>query len=278
MNPTNKLLEYSIKYERSDCFSIPQGSDIKIEPGKEIEYQITFKSKLSSVVDGKVYFINRRIGWSSQAAPIVYYLISNITGRRSIDYKIISTNLYSRFAYKLTVQLPFPKEKGEFEVRLEQKKKYVQSKKIVSKSNLKKFTPDLIYKAFTIKGEEDGKATIKFSNAEGTSEMVIYFLPVELETYECNIIFTKENVGEFQYTIEGRVERPVPKKSETFEEICSVDEVKEFYLAIDVENYYLKNAVDQLIPVENATMDGKLVTNKIITQKFIPSPEKMFLQ
>ena len=276
MNPTNKLLEYSIKYERSDCFSIPQGSDIKIEPGKEIEYQITFKSKLSSVVDGKVYFINRRIGWSSQAAPIVYYLISNITGRRSIDYKIISTNLYSRFAYKLTVQLPFPKEKGEFEVRLEQKKKYVQSKKIVSKSNLKKFTPDLIYKAFTIKGEEDGKATIKFSNAEGTSEMVIYFLPVELETYECNIIFTKENVGEFQYTIEGRIERPVPKKSETFEEICSVDEVKEFYLAIDVENYYLKNAVDQLIPVENATMDGKLVTNKIITQKFIPSPEKMF--
>ena len=130
LNPTNKILEYSIKYEGSDCYSIQQGgSDIKIEPGKEIEYQITFKSKISKSVEGKIYFINRKPGWSSQAAPIVYLLTSKITGRRSIDYKIISTNLYSRFSYKLHVKLPFPKEKGEFDVILEQKKKYVQSLK-----------------------------------------------------------------------------------------------------------------------------------------------------
>ena len=271
MNPTNKVLEYSIKYEGSECYSIPQTSnDIKIDPGKEIEYQITFKSKISSKVDGKIYFINRRPGWSCQAAPIVYYLTSNVTGRRSIEYKIISTNLYSRFAYKLQVHLPFPKEKGEFEVRLEQKKKYVQSLKKGAKSNLKHFSSELIYKAFSIKGEEDGKGLIKFSNTEGTSEIVIFFLPVELETYECNVIFTKENVGEFQYTIEGRVERPVPKKTETFEDICSVDEIREFYLGIEIENYYLKNALDQLSPVENATINGKLITNKMLAQKLLP--------
>ena len=271
MNPTNKLLEYSVKYEGSECYSIPQGSnDIKIEPGKEIEYQITFKSKISKSVDGKIYFINRKPGWSCQAAPIVYCLTSNVTGRRSIDFKIISTNLYSRFAYKLQVQLPFPKEKGEFEVRLEQRKKYVQSLKKGAKSNLRNFNSELIYKAFSIKGEEDGKGIIKFSNTEGTSDIIIYFLPVELETYECNVIFTKENVGEFQYTIEGRVERPVPKKSETYEEICSVDEIKEIYLAIDLENYYLKNAIEQLSPMENATINGKLITNKMLAQKLIP--------
>ena len=270
MNPTNKVLEYSVKYEGSECFTIQQGTnDIKIEPGKEIEYQIIFKSKVSSKVDGKIYFINRRLGWSNQAAPIVYYLISNVTGRRSIDYKIISTNLYSRFAYKLQVKLPFPKEKGEFEVRLEQKKKYIQSMKKGAKIN-RNFNSELIYKAFSIKGEEDGKGIIKFSNAEGTSEIVIYFLPVELETYECNVIFTKEKVGEFQYTIEGRVERPVPKKYETFEDICSVEEVREFYLCIDIENYYLKNAVDQLSPIENTTINGKMITNKTLVQKLIP--------
>jgi hypothetical protein len=100
-------------------FPKDSSSDIKIEPGKEIEYLISFKSKVSSQVNGKIYFINRKQGWSCQAAPIVYSLISNITGRKSIDYKIISTNLYSRFAYKLQVKLPFPKEKEEFEVRLE---------------------------------------------------------------------------------------------------------------------------------------------------------------
>ena len=78
----------------------------------------------------------------------------------------------------MQVKLPFPKEKGEFEVRLEQKKKYVQSLKKGAKSNIKNFNPELIYKAFSIKRDEDGKRLIKFSNAEGTSEIVIYFLPI----------------------------------------------------------------------------------------------------
>jgi hypothetical protein len=111
MNPTNKPLEYAVKHEGDDCFVYPNTNDIRIEPNKEYEYQITFKSKFSTRVDGRIYFINRRPGWASQAAPIVYNLTSNITGRRSIDYKIISTNLYSQFAYKFPVKLPFPKRK-----------------------------------------------------------------------------------------------------------------------------------------------------------------------
>ena len=133
MNPTNKPLEYAVKHEGDDCFIYPTTNDIRIEPNKEYEYQITFKSKFSTRVDGKIYFINRRPGWASQAAPIVYNLTSNITGRRSLDYKIISTNIYSQFPYKFQVKLPFPKEKGEFEVHLEQRKKVVSQKKKVGK-------------------------------------------------------------------------------------------------------------------------------------------------
>ena len=279
MNPTNKLLEYAIKHEGNECFNYPDMNEIKIEPGKELEYQITFKSKFSNKVTGKVYFINKKSGWASQAAPIVYNLISNVTGRRSIDYKIISTNLYSQFAYKLQVKMPFPKEKGEFEVFLEQKKKNVpppQKKKVSKSTSIKKSNPsDLLYKVFMLKGEEDGKAIVKFNNPDGTAEVTIFFLPVELETYECNVIFLKENVGEFQYTIEGRVERPTAKKSETIEETCNVDEMKEFYLEINLENSYLKNAVDLLKPMENAMINGKPATMKMISQKLIPSNDKM---
>jgi hypothetical protein len=32
-------------------------------------------------------------------------------------------------------------------------------------------------------------------------------LPLELEAYECNVIFTKESEKEFQYTMEGRLEK-----------------------------------------------------------------------
>ena len=279
MNPTKKALEYSVKYEGSECFSINNNNmtntEIRIDPGKEVEYQITFKSKLSTKVEGKIYFINRKPGWQSQAAPIVYNLISNVNGRRSLDYKIISTNLYSRFAYKLHVVLPFPKEKGEFEVRTEQKKKYVQSLKKGAKNNAKNFNTELLYKAFIIKGEEDGVAIVKFTNSEGSADIVVYFLPVELETYECNLIFINENIGEFQYTIEGRVERPTPKKTETFEDICSIEEVREFYLAIEQENYYLKHAVELLNPIENKFINGKPVTNKVLQEILIPKTERL---
>ena len=250
MNPTNKPLEYAVKHEGDDCFVYPNTNDIRIEPNKEYEYQITFKSKFSTRVDGKIYFINRRPGWASQAAPIVYNLTSNITGRRSLDYKIISTNLYSQFAYKFTVKLPFPKEKGEFEVHLEQRKKQVAQKKKVGKP-IKQNNSELLYKVFSLKNEEDGKAIIKF-NQDGIADVTVFYLPVELDTYECNVIFLKENVGEFQYTIEGRVEKPLPKKPETIEETCNVDELKEFYLEINMENTYLKTAVELLKPMEKA--------------------------
>ena len=54
MNPTNKFLEYAIKHEGNECFIFPNINEIKIEPGKEIDYQITFKSKFSNKTEGKV--------------------------------------------------------------------------------------------------------------------------------------------------------------------------------------------------------------------------------
>ena len=60
---------------------------------------------------------------------------------------------YSQFAYKLQVRLPFPKEKGEFEVRLEQKRKIVNNKKRVGKSTLgqnkQNQSTELLYKYFS---------------------------------------------------------------------------------------------------------------------------------
>ena len=278
MNPTNKNLEYAIKHEGNDSFNFPEFNEIKIEPGKEIDYQITFKSKFSNKIEGKVYFINKKSGWTLQAAPIVYILVFNITGRRSIDYKIISTNLYSQFAYKLQVKNPFHKEKGEYQVILEQKKKSNQHQRRGGKSlynNKKNKDSELLYRVFMLKNDHEGKGTIKFTNNDGTADLMLYFLPIELDTYECNIIFLKENVGEFQYTIEGRVEKPQAKKSEIIEETCNVDDIKEFYIEINLENPYLKKALDSLKPMSNALINGKPADMKAISDLYLPSMEKL---
>ena len=66
----------------------------------------------------------------------------------------------------------------------------------------------MLYKVFFLRGEEERKFTIKFNNPDGISDVTIYFLPLELKIYECNVIFTRESEGEFQYTMEGRVEKP----------------------------------------------------------------------
>ena len=42
-NGTPKPLEYAVKFEGSDCFIHPGITDIKIEPNKDFEYQISIK-------------------------------------------------------------------------------------------------------------------------------------------------------------------------------------------------------------------------------------------
>jgi hypothetical protein len=70
------------------------------------------------------------------------------------------------------------------------------------------------------------------------------------------ILFLQKIILEnFNIQIEGRVERPVPRKSETYEDISSIDE---FYLEIEIENYYLKNAIEQLSPMENEDLKKRI--------------------
>ena len=53
--------------------------------------------------------------------------------------------------------MPFPKEKGEFEVFLEQKKKFVPQKKKIGRVVNKSNSTELLYKVFFLRREEEGK-------------------------------------------------------------------------------------------------------------------------
>lgn len=54
-----------------------------------------------------------------------------------------------------------------------------------------------------------------------------------------------------------------------------MDKAKEFFFELNEENNYLKNAVDQLRPIEEALIGRKPATVKLLQQKLILSPDKM---
>ena len=54
-----------------------------------------------------------------------------------------------------------------------------------------------------------------------------------------------------------------------------MDKAKEFFLELNEENNYLKNAEDKLRPIEGALIGRKPASVKLLQQKLILSPDKM---
>ena len=113
----DRRIEYFIKKKGSEDFIIQTATEIKLETG-EVEFPIQFKSRISAPVEGKIYFINKNEGLNFQAAPLVFNLKSNVTGRKSIPPEIhVTSPMYKEKKFKITVKSMF-KERGEFEIKL----------------------------------------------------------------------------------------------------------------------------------------------------------------
>jgi hypothetical protein len=244
VNPSNKRIEYDVTLEGSSDFQLQGLKEVRLDPNNSIEYSVTFKSRLSQQVNGRLYFTNKVNQWIGQAAPLVYILTSNVTGRRSIEPpKLIKQPLYKKHEYKLSVKSPF-KERGQFEIRLYQQKKSSQKKKVVNIINPKKDKKDEpVYKVFFLRNDE-GDAKPIVLDSENTRDVTVFFLPIDLDTYECNIVFVNEKIGEFQYTIEGKGE--LPEYLEKYECECEVDDPAEFELKIRSSNAKLTTALTNL--------------------------------
>lgn len=65
-----------------------------------------------------------------------------------------------------------------------------------------------------------------------------------METYECNIIFTNDKFGEFQYTIEGKGE--LPEVLKVINQQCCVDDICEIGIEVDVQNKLLVEALNNI--------------------------------
>jgi len=265
VNTTNKLIEYDVKFHGSPDFFLPSNSEIKLEPGSpEYQYPITFKSRLTQEVRATIFFINKNYGWQNQAAPLVFELKSDVIGRRSLEtYVIKNALLYKKTDFKFSVRSPF-KEKGEFEMILIQQKKIPSPKKPARSRALKPLKEEkreeIQYKVFIPKGEDsEGRVYYKLE-PDNPRDITISFFPIDMDPYECHCVFIREQVGEFQITLQAQAELPVPTNFEKWERTCEVDDIKELELDVKIKNKYLEEALSILKPVENT--DKNFVSKK----------------
>jgi len=191
-NDSKKKITYLVKKEGDD-FTLNtvqpqflQGSsnsggpfnnlaEVRLEDGEEKEFPITFKSRISVPQEGKVYFLSKNEGGPIQAAPIVFSLISKVNGRKSFgETQLCQSYLYKPYVKKIYVKCPFTvKDKQEFAVTLEIKKKQIVEKKSKRRQTNHSLKPlpksekseEPVPKVFYMKHEEEGqKHLVKLSS------------------------------------------------------------------------------------------------------------------
>lgn len=89
-NPTNKTITYSVNYEGSQDFILEEMNVIKVEGKSTFKYRViflkkvVFVSRISSSQKGRIWFTSKKEGNEQVAQALVFDLMSNITGRKSI--------------------------------------------------------------------------------------------------------------------------------------------------------------------------------------------------
>ena len=96
-------------------------------------------------------------------------------------------------------------------------------------------------------------------------DIPIYFVPIDIDTYQADLIFYNESLGEFQITIEAS---PTPPTIfETFNFEANVNENTEFNLDVKYTNRLLKSALETIINSETNKAKQKELKKNLFLAK-----------
>lgn len=264
-------------------YNFGENLEIRLDTSEKIEFLVSFRSRISTEVKGRIYFLNKNVGFTYQAAPIVYDLVSKVTGRRSFgDPILIKSCLYKKEEVKIPIKSPF-KIKGDFSIlplEVKRKNPIPKPKKQYGTVNKKQEEKhdDIIPSVFILRNPD---AQIRFDSSD-SKEISLYFCPIDFEPYLLNMIFINESIGEFQISIEGQAE--LPDFSEVIEDSCYVDEMKEISININFQNKFLKSALEIIYQneykKENQEIIEKMIKNNLNLNKItfgVESTKQYFL-
>lgn len=115
-NPSQKRISYNVSLEGSADFAIID-ENLTIEPSGRAEFPVSFFARISKPVQARISFKGNSEG-ATQAAPVVFDLVSKVVGRRSVDRQEINdVKLYNGALKSIIVKNPFEKD-SEFTVSL----------------------------------------------------------------------------------------------------------------------------------------------------------------
>lgn len=200
-NNSSKTINYWVKLEGSNDFSIEANDTVTLPPKESIQYPVVFQSRVTNPIQkAKLSFTNRSIEGGAQAAALVFELISDVKPPLTMIQIDIEAPLYKQVIKEVEVKLPYSPE-AEFTVQFVI---HDEPKKNISKKKGAPDTASLVFpNPFYIRND---KERVKVKKNIGVIKLE--FLPFEMKTYKADMILSDEKVGEIHYRINAVVTYP----------------------------------------------------------------------
>eukprot|EP00002_Diphylleia_rotans_P030530 TRINITY_DN6284_c0_g1_i1.p1 TRINITY_DN6284_c0_g1~~TRINITY_DN6284_c0_g1_i1.p1 ORF type:complete len:2909 (+),score=517.05 TRINITY_DN6284_c0_g1_i1:178-8904(+) len=207
-NPSGKMIIYQIRLDGSTDFSI-ESTSVTIPPKGTVSYPIFFSGRFSREVLARITFIPKRSNQSTHPI-LVFNLRSSIHSLRPMKMFNTDSRLYEAQRIDMEVFSPFPGN-GRFSVSVVQTKLQAEKSKGATEAPTKKKEvtlpppPAFFCKHYQIDLKDNQK-----------HEIPIYFIPFQVGSYKCTVLFVDENLGEFCYEINASASLPAPMDTVKF--------------------------------------------------------------
>ena len=251
-NPSSRPINYRVRLEGESDFSLETGerdASVRVEPKSQVEFPVKFSARISKPLTARIYFTNKKDESNTQAAALVFDLVSKVTGRKSEITEVFESKLYELKNRDIKVENIFG-AKADFQIELIHQKPPADEKQNLKKNRKRsqsrgKFESnpeppeeqkmDLTFEPFSC------RLTTLTVGKGGTVSLPISFLPFTMDEHTCYIVFRDDRVGEMQYTLKGKVNLPpvieVPAPSTFY-----LESEMNFNVTIQVNNPHLINA------------------------------------
>lgn len=308
-NPSRKPIEYSVTLSGSVDFSA-QANSLIIPPESSVEFLVTLNAKFVDPVHAKLTFWSQK-DTGLAGSTMCFHLVSLITGRRPIETIKRDTQLYELEQFQVTVKSPFPKDatyqislhissiptsSEEFMRNLLNQPGPGNNKQKQQQRQNKEFKPVLpllanvdvsvLSPAEKKQREEESELELTFRQPFWCSEdsvliskahprtITVYFLPFVLGKYNCQVVFSEKESGEFCKEIVTKV--GLPKVSEKLDFVALKDSPVNLALRLASKNASFEKAFSLLgdMRIKNNTKKMKarsiflnLISSQVVNEE-----------
>ena len=190
-------------------------SNVYVEARGKVEFPVKFTARLSKQMTARIFFTNKKEEGNTQAAALVFDLISKVVGRKSEVIEQFESKLYEIKSRDIKVENIFG-SKADFIVELihqriqPEEKEDKKKKKPLPKPNKTAETVPEEEKVDTYLAPFSTKITTLTVAKGSSTTLPIQFLPFTMENHVCYVVFRDDKVGEMQYTLQGKADLPTP--------------------------------------------------------------------